>query len=282
MKENGASVLKREMTLQEVQQASLEVLKEIDSICLKYGFHYWIAYGTLLGAVRHGGFIPWDDDVDIVMPRKDYEAFISYVQSSAYTNPSYELHTSLNNEAYPFYISRFCDKSHELLFDDSEYKSGCFVDIYPYDGMGKLEDKAYWKEKEPAIKEAQKRLTMSAHRKGLYGSSLLHKIGNLPQLTICRLKGKDYAYNQLDAYRNKFTWEESEYVGLVCWSTGTYPFRKEWFEELIRMPFEDVEVNAPKGYIPYLEANYGDYMKLPPEEKRKPYHQYTAYINEQE
>ena len=269
--------MKMEMTLQEVQQASLAVLKEIDRICLEHNFSYWIAYGTLIGAIRHGGFIPWDDDVDIVMPRKDYDAFAAYVQSAAYRNTGFELHSCLNNKDYPFYIMRFCDKSHELVFKGLNYKSGCFVDIYPYDGMGKEENLDFWKTSEAAIQQMQKKLVMSVSNGLLYGNSFAHKIGNIPQMILGKIRGKEYYYHLLDACCSKFPWDESTHVGIAGWSTGTYLYPKEWFDELIRYPFDSIEVNVPKEYDRYLRFCYGDYMQLPPEDKRVPYHEYTAY-----
>ena len=274
--------MKKEMTLQEIQQASLAVLKEIDRICQESNICYWIAYGTLIGAVRHGGFIPWDDDVDIVMPRKDYEAFIAYVESDLYRNNQYKLFTAENCKGYPFYISRFADTTHELIFEKLDYTSGCFVDIYPYDGMGNEEGQAYWKVREKKLQFAQKKLIMSAYPGWLYGNSFAHKIGNLPQMILCKLFGKSYYFRKLDRYRMKYTWEESKYVGNACWSGGTYLFPKELFTETIRFPFEDTEVNVPKEYEGYLNKSYRNYRLLPPEEERVPYHEYTAYNKEQE
>lgn len=271
--------MKIQMNLQDTQRASLVVLKELDRICIEKNYKYWITFGTLIGAIRHKGFIPWDDDIDIAMPRDDYDKLIDYLNNE-YNNDEFEIHTFLNNDTYPFYISRFCDKKHELVFDGYNYKSGCFVDIYPYDGMGQKEDYEYWKSIKPKLHSLTKKLIMSEQASIMYGSSLIHKFGNLPQLLVSKIFGRKYYYNRLDSYRKKYTWDESDFVGVICWSTGTYCYPKEWFSEFERIPFEDIEVNAPKEYDQILRFLYGDYMQLPPEEKRVPQHGFTAYRNE--
>ena len=265
-----------EMNLEETQHESLKVLAEIDRICVQNGFKYWITFGTLIGAVRHKGFIPWDDDIDIAMPRLDYDKLKNYLLHD-YDSKDYELHTFLTNEQYPFYISRFCDKKHELVFSGYNYHSGCFVDIYPYDGMGKKGDYEYWKKLEPKLHSITKKLIMSEQTGLMYGNSFAHKIGNLPQLLISKAVGRIQYYKQLDKYREKFTWEESDYVGVICWSTGTYCYPKEWFSEIERIPFENIMVNAPKEYDKILRFLYNDYMQLPPKEKRVPQHGFIAY-----
>lgn len=268
--------MRSEMSLEETQRESLKVLAEIDHICVQNGFKYWITFGTLIGAVRHKGFIPWDDDIDIAMPRLDYDKLVDYLLHD-YNSNDYELHTFQSNEKYPFYISRFCDKKHELVFSDYNYKSGCFVDIYPYDGMGTKADCEYWKGLEPRLHSISKRLIMSEQTRIMYGSSFAHKVGNLPQLLISKVVGRNRYYKKLDDFRKKYSWDESDYVGVICWSSGTYCYPKEWFDEIERIPFEDIMVNAPKCYDEILRFLYGDYMKLPPEEKRVPQHGFIAY-----
>ena len=268
--------MKHEMTMEEIQKDTLVILAELDRICMERQYKYWISYGTLIGAVRHGGFIPWDDDIDIAMPRGDYDALIRYLDTE-YRNPMYELHTYENNEKYPFYIARFCDKSHTLEFDDYDYSSGCFVDIYPYDGLGNDDDMEYWKKQEPAIYRAEKRVVMSMQNKWFYGSNFLHKIWNFPQLLLCKVIGKNSLFERLDDFRKKYSWHDSKYVGMVCWESGIFGYQKDWFESLERMMFEGIYVNVPKEYDKILRFRYGDYMQLPPISERMPQHGYTAY-----
>ena len=268
--------MKRIMTLQETQQASLVVLKELDRICEERNYKYWISFGTLIGAIRHQGFIPWDDDIDIALPREDYDALIQYL-CSEYKSNDFEIHTYFNNRHYPFLISRFCDKSHELDFYDFNYKSGCFVDIYPFDGMGKKEDLSQWKRLEPKLHAITKCVILSECKSLFYGRNIACKIANFPQTLFCKVVGKMHYINKLENYRKKYSWDESDYVGIISWSSGTYCYPKESVAELERIQFEGIMVNIPKGYDAFLRCAYGDYMQLPPEDKRVPYHGYNAY-----
>lgn len=265
-----------EMTIGDVQKATLLVMKELDRICCENNFVYWITAGTLIGAIRHGGYIPWDDDLDIAMPRDDYEKLIKYLNEQ-YHNPHFSIHTFENNHRYPFYISRFCDTAHKLVFDDYNYESGCFVDIYPYDGMGKKNDYKYWKEKEHYFQITQKLLKLSQCSSLLYGNSTTHKLANLPFLLISKIIGRDYYYKSLNKYQSVFSWDESDYIGVISWSSGTYCYPKEWFDKIQRVSFNNIEVNAPVEYDKYLKMLYGDYMRLPPKSERKPHHGYHAY-----
>ena len=99
----------RELSMTEIQTGSLEILKKIDAICNECNFRYFLAYGTLIGAVRHNGFIPWDDDIDIWMPRSDYDSFIQYCEKNKDNIRPFVLMSQYNNKNYPFGISRLVD-----------------------------------------------------------------------------------------------------------------------------------------------------------------------------
>ena len=125
--------------LAQMQKSTITILKKIDKICNTLGLTYWIMFGTLIGAVRDKGFIPWDDDLDIAMSRSDYDILHNYFINKR-TVDGLHLDCIDTNSRYPFYIDRICDDCWELEFNDFKYKSGAFVDIYPLDGMGKKED----------------------------------------------------------------------------------------------------------------------------------------------
>ena len=121
------------LSLQEIQQANLSALVEIDRICRENRLRYFLAYGTLIGAVRHHGFIPWDDDVDIFMPRKDYDA-LHKILGDGIVN-GFKLCTRANTKHYPYYIPRFCNMRYRYETEQKEpiFDIGAFVDIYPLD-----------------------------------------------------------------------------------------------------------------------------------------------------
>ena len=126
-----------QLKLEEIQEQSVKILYALDSICRQEGIKYFLAYGTLLGAVRHNGFIPWDDDIDVMMPREDYERFEEYCINNSEELYPIALFSQKTESRYPYVINRLCDIRYSIIRDDEEdCGMGLFVDIYPLDGMG--------------------------------------------------------------------------------------------------------------------------------------------------
>lgn len=125
------------ISMREVQKGSLEILKKINEVCNQLGLKYCLAYGTLIGAIRHKGFIPWDDDIDIMMPRKDYDILVHYFIEHKKELSPFEIINPQVNERCPYTISRISDSRYQLDVDNEEYYGiGLFVDVYPLDGVG--------------------------------------------------------------------------------------------------------------------------------------------------
>ena len=263
-----------EMCIHDVQKAELYILKEIDEICSRNNICYWGMYGTLIGSIRHKGFIPWDDDLDIAIKREDYEKFIEYFSCEYKGN--LEIHLPDNKQEYPFYIARVCDKNHILKFKDYDYISGVFIDIYPFDGLGSEKDKRFWHEKQRYIKIIKKCLEATMYN-GIIGNTFLKKIINLPLELYSRYKGKSYFVNLIDELSKTYTWENSVYVGLPVWANNLYFHDKHDFDDFIYVDFEDIKIQIPLNYDKILKEIYGNYMCLPPKEKQLPQHGYKAY-----
>ncbi len=126
---------RKELTIDEIHDAELFTLEEVDKLCRELNIKYWVMFGTLLGAVREKGFIPWDDDLDISMKRDDYEKFCNYFFKNNNTHPTLELNHVLNNKDYNLYIARVSERKNRIYFDSTKYTSGVFIDIYPMDGL---------------------------------------------------------------------------------------------------------------------------------------------------
>lgn len=265
----------KEITLREFQLEELKILKKLDEICQEQKIHYWVMYGTLLGAVRHKGFIPWDDDVDLAMPRKDFERFMEYIQEHPESIHPLVLDSYETNKGYPFYIPRICNPDYFLTFENRKYTSGLFVDIYPFDGMGN--SKEYWHRLYPKILRIRKHLTLSTQKSLIYGSGIAHKVLNLPNSIYSKIRGNQYFLRKLDHIEKQFSWDESKYVSVPAWDPQIWFFEKEWFDCLIRVPFEDTYACIPKKYDEVLKTRYGDYMQLPPKEEQKPHHGFRAF-----
>ncbi len=267
----------RRLSIRESQKISLSILKKTDRICRSLGLEYWIMYGTLIGAVRHGGFIPWDDDLDIAMPRPDFCKLLDYFKKHGNQVLSLHIDSIETVKNYPFYIPRICEDECRLVFDHYEYTSGVFVDIYPIDGMGCETDAVFWKKSQKKIRHLQKGLMLSTSKDLLAGSHLVSKIGNIPFHMTAKRLGNKYYFNRLDEISCKFSWEYSKNAGLAVWDTGLHLFPKEVFQSTQRMLFEDYLAPVPAGYQMILESHYGDYMRVPPENERRPSHGYQAY-----
>lgn len=272
-----------ELTLRESQLATLEIMSEIDKICKLLNIKYFLLYGTLIGAVRHNGYIPWDDDFDIGMKREDYDKFLSYCYLNSEKILPFNLKNKRTDPGCWYNITRFCDTRYRCEYSGWKYfkESGLFVDIYPYDGMGKEDDKKYWKKILLKRRYYLKMLQLTYSDTKFPGSNLIHKILNFPLLFIARRKMPVHYLDKLERITTKFSWDESDYVYCCTWGDEFHlpAYPKAYFEEFSYLKFEDREFLVPTHYDEILRTMYGDYLKLPPEDQRKPGHSYKVYKN---
>ena len=276
----------QEMTLKEIHEAELYVLKKVDAICRKLGLQYWVMFGTLIGAVREHGFIPWDDDLDIVMKRDDYNKLIQYFILTGGGSEELNLDHMCCRKHYPHYIARISERRNIIT---AKYKSGLFIDIYPMDGLKgsewktsirkKIIDKClqifFWYPKKifPSdIKILLKRVKSGKILRNIFNFFFI----KIPMTILSTELWHKIGYRIIDRLAQKYKFDSSEWVGIPGWETSVC-WKKEFFDETVYLKFEDFKVPAPIGYDEILRAQYGDYMQLPPEDKRKPHHEYTAY-----
>ena len=279
LEHNGLKL--QELTLRECQIATLEVYKMFSELCKKIGVKYSIAFGTLIGAVRHKGYVPWDDDFDIVMPRADYDKFLKYCsEHKGGFSPKYEIHNKYTIENCRYNITRFCCNDYKLLFYIwPGYESGLFIDIYPLDGLGKSNDYKYWQKNSRKMLGLQKMVSLTF--KPFYPKNypLWKKVRNKIFKFFFVHKSANYYLSKLDKIGQKFSWDESDYVYCTVWTQlkRIPQIRKEIFEDLVEFDFEGVKVPGPKDYDEFLRPIYEDYMKLPPLELQQPHHGYKVY-----
>lgn len=270
------------LTLAEIHGGTLELVRKIIDICEKLGIGYCIAYGTLLGAVRHQGFIPWDDDFDITMLRPDFEKFSAYCAARAEELKPFCLLSRKNTADYPFNIPRFCDLRYRMETDSvPDAGMGMFVDIYPLDGINRNFAENRWKKQ--SIYTLYKKYLVSevalAHQKTFTTSSTRawRTLIRYPLYCYAHLRGDGYFIKKLEKLQNLYPFDRCEYVGLNVWDDGFYVMEKALFQEPETLIFEGLRVKAPRDYDRVLRQCYGDYMRLPPEEKRQPHHEYRLY-----
>lgn len=249
-------------------EALLDILERFMAVCDKHGLKYWAIFGTLLGAVRHKGFIPWDDDIDIAMPRDDYEKLLKL---NAFSEP-YFLQTTTNEEGYYKYAARLRNSNTTIIsiwekrFLEKKIKPlhnmGIFISIFPLDGVPKSRLNTFFQNKAASL------------RNRLIRSYLYHKLRkptviNTVAYAYCNLAGYKKIFNRLHKSYAKYGWDESERIHIapplynddLCWY-------REDFEQTIYLQFEHLQIPAPKGFDRVLTIEYGAYMDFPPMNER--------------
>lgn len=272
-----------EVDIKETQVIAQDILDVISQLCDKLNLRYFLVYGTLIGAIRHQGYIPWDDDLDIMMPRKDHDALVDYLRQHISEYEHLEIFNHEVNDKYPYMITRISDNRYKIIMDnEDEYGMGVFIDIYPFDGLGNT--------KEEALKFGLKgdrisSLCYQATRKRFAietTTSKIRKIIKLPVFIFAKICGKDLFQNKLQKLARLKSYDDSKYVGCVVWLSGGEKdiFPREWFDEYIMVQFENKKYRAPKEYDLFLRHIYGDYMQLPPEKDRIGHHNYKVVRRE--
>ena len=262
----------KEIAIEEIKRIELDMLRFLDRVCQENRLRYYLCGGTLLGAVRHKGFIPWDDDIDVLMPRPDYEKLIDVLEG----DPRYRL-LSAKDQGYYYNFGKLVDRTTGLreLKDKPIRGMGVYLDIFPLDGMP---------EEESAQLAQYQKLDRQRHR--------ITEFSRIPiprKNVFCIFRDAcKYAAHLFmsqpkaqQAYRDAalaFGYEDSAYVLATGGSYKTKDiFPKSWFAETARLEFEGELFAAPVEYEAYLRQLYGDYMQLPPVEKRVTHHTFTAW-----
>ena len=266
--------VEHELSLREVQLASLEILRKIDAVCSQEGIRYWAMYGTLIGAVRHHGFIPWDDDLDIAMPRPDYEKFLSW-----FRNHANEAQPLVALDGYrsrlPFLITRVSDTTYQMVgeYGDEVSELGTFIDVYPIDGCGGTIEQAK-EHKKQCMAESRRYLQAGNFDYNNRGVGFAKRVIKRVHSAMLGDKGKQAEKNH--ALATQVPFENSKYVACLEWDwaiSKIYP--RFAVQDVKRVPFENFSIPIPQGYNLILENDYGNYMQLPPENDRVGHHYYS-------
>lgn len=272
----------KEISVEESKKIELNILKDVASYCEKNNIRYYLAYGTLIGAIRHKGFIPWDDDIDIVMPRPDYEKFISeFSKKNEYCN--LKLVTPYDeNSIYTF--SKVIDVNTVKIESGVRYTEeylGIDIDVFPMDGQPD-EEKQY---KKYYQKKMRLYFTYSLLRtqNNVYGGykKVLHTLFCFLMNKILKLD-KTKILKKIEKINKPYKYDSSIYVGATSSDVNSIKNRhkKNLFDEYIYADFDDCQFRIPKGYDEVLSDMFGDYMQLPPENERVTHHGNKVYIKE--
>lgn len=267
-------------TLRKVQLVQLEIAKEIKRVCDKNGISYFLDGGTFLGAVRHGGFIPWDDDLDVGMLRPDYEKFMKIAPGEL--DEKYFLQNSETDENYGLAFAKV--RKNNTLYQESANEmskchKGIFVDIFPYDNLP--DDKSELDRIGGKLKNIKRVLLMKSRTTPWKTYKGMRKYaayaGYIPYRAAALFQGRDKINLKIKKTVNMCYNSNGQYYGCQAETTtfGSFPIPKRCLDNLEEMKFEDDYFKVPSDFDQYLKIYYGDYMKLPPVEARQNYHGVT-------
>lgn len=272
-----------------LHKIQLDILKEFIYICDNLKLKYYVIGGTALGTIRHEGFIPWDDDIDIGMPRNDYELFLK--KAPLIISKKYFIQTHISDPLYPHNFAKIRDENTTFIEKSVKHldiSHGVYIDIFPLDGVRtskwikykfNIKNKVY-------SKKISEMFDLSIYGKKLTIKGRLFKV--ITNILLSR-----YSYQEViikkENLLKKYKYEDNEIVANFCGAWGEKEIvPKSYFGDGTNKLFENISVIVPEKYDEYLTRLYGDYMKLPPIEQRVTHHycsiidlnkSYKHYIN---
>lgn len=274
-----------EKEIKKLKETELELFKQFIRICEENSLKYFVIGGTALGAVRHKGFIPWDDDIDVALPREDYEEFLSIAPDLLPNNAFLQTFITDKNYPHPFAKIRNCETTFiEKSLSKINMNHGVYIDIFPLDGCPNTGIK------EKYFKLKNKILRISISNAYLIDTTQDCKIKKVIKRFIKTLF-PDYKKSviMIDKLYKENQYNKAKLVANYCGAWGEKEVMpKEYFGNGTEGEFEGIKVTLPEKTHEYLTSLYGDYMKLPPVEKRVAHHyctdidmqkSYKEYIN---
>lgn len=254
-----------ETQLRQLQMIELELLEEVDRICKKCDIHYNIIAGTLLGAVRHGGFIPWDDDADVALLRSEYEKFRKACETELDTSRFY-FQDHRNTPGYRWGYGKLRRKDTVFLREHQEhmpYEQGVFIDVFPLDyvpenyGVRRVHNFVCFLYRKFFWSEVGRVADKNPFMRGLY--TIMSKV---PEQAL---------KESFNRFIKKTDRKKTKWVRILTFPTPNkaYGYRTRWYEHSADIDFEGITFRGIRDYDQYLSFKFGEYHKLPPEGQRK-------------
>lgn len=256
------------ITPKELKEIQIEILKIVAKFCDDHEITYFLAFGTLIGAIRHKGFIPWDDDIDIAMPRPDYDRFISSFNKE---NSVFQVISIENNNHYGFSFAKVHDV--RTIINETQYAQdsfGVYIDIFPIDGI---------RDKKQIYKLRRMNKYLHTKKANFTQRKLSKKIINAFGKIILLPFSTHTILKEIDRIARLCPFGSTPKAGCICDSVvgERAMVETDVFSGFQLQEFEGYQFKIPIGYDKWLRNIYGDYMELPPEDKRKTHHVFEAW-----
>lgn len=257
--------------LKKLWAIELDLLREFKRVCDKYHLTYYAYAGTLLGTVRHGGFIPWDDDLDVCMPRRDYEILTKECVHEFQT--PYFMQTPYTDENYAYSFAKLrntktCFAANAFI--ENPMNQGVFLDIFPME-----EADEHVNERREKITEVLKKCSAYMSRNNQY---IQNKHTDLAKEMNFSTGDHVLLYEEVQKLAQSSDQEKAKFITIevsTIYSAERRMWPKEWFQEVVELPFSNTTISVPKEYERVLSLMYKDYMKFPPVEERGLHHSNT-------
>ena len=277
--------MKNKLNENELKRILVEGLCVFKDVCQNYGIMWFLAYGSLIGAVRHKGFIPWDDDIDVLVPRSDYENLRKYIDDINTNSSNWELLSYTDNQEFLMPYMKFCNK--RTVVTPSRFSNGFIygisLDIFPLDFSD--EPDAIIEKNVKQIKKQLHDLEHRAHKFGIIKTGFIFAVKRLIKMFFYYINNKQdeliAAYSDVDKYLSKLS-KSNGANDFYSFDLYNSIWKRNMFlgenDEISYVEFEDHIFNAPYNYDAVLRVTYGNYMELPPTEEQVTRHTFEAYF----
>lgn len=264
MNDKGEKCVMKKIELNEIQKIEMEIINDIDKVCRENKLRYTLIGGSLIGAVRHNGFIPWDDDIDIAMLREDYNKFVKIYDKNK--NKQFSIFESSLNDEYYYPFIKVSDN--RTYLKEKNYKKienmGVSLDVFPIDSISSK----FSKRKLNKISFYRKGLSKCFSEQKKVTSNIIKRM--IKQIVF----SKDYKYylGKIEKLSQIDNEKECTLAGVLVNGTGEKDiFPKNIFNYYVDLQFENLKLMAIKDYEIFLRHRFGDYMKMPPKEQQIPH-----------
>lgn len=261
----------------DLQNKLLDLMKWFHNLCEKENLVYFAQGGTALGAVRHKGFIPWDDDLDVGMPRNDYEKLRKITNEVNKNDTQYYIEFPGENKDFVYPYCKIYDKTTTLI-ENTRYKTkrGVYIDVFPIDGIGNTYDESVinFKRVDKKINFLCTKICALRKNRAVYKNVAILLSRCIPDFIVNHIK----LIKGIEKESMRFSYESCEYVANLCgnWHEKEI-IKKEWIGQPLLCDFEDTSIYILEDSHAYLTNLYGNYMQLPPLEKRYTHHDFLFF-----